>query len=184
MLSRSVTYALRLLIRLAAAAPGQWVMGRDLAAVTGVPTNYLSKILLTLRNQGLVVAARGQGGGYRLNRAADRIKLVDVVDMYGSEADRDSCILDLNRPCSPESPCAAHEAFVGLRAKFGEVLEGTTLADLARGPRSELSPPPDRDGIEAPAAEEEEPEKAGGVKDESGKSAEELEAERNRTDED
>jgi Rrf2 family protein len=67
MLSITSQYALRALSHLARQS-GEAVLGRDLARSVEIPANYLSKVLLTLRNAGLVATARGSGGGYRLSR--------------------------------------------------------------------------------------------------------------------
>ena len=38
------------------------MLGRELAEKAEIPANYLSKLLLTLRNAGLLSTARGSGG--------------------------------------------------------------------------------------------------------------------------
>jgi hypothetical protein len=62
MLSATSEYGVRALIRLARLAPGTAMLGRDVAAEAGIPANYLSKILLVLRNAGILATARGTGG--------------------------------------------------------------------------------------------------------------------------
>src|SRR5690349_4716071 len=64
MLSTTSEYALRALTRLAAAPDGESMLGRDLAEQAGIPANYLSKIMWTLGNAGLIDATRGNHGGY------------------------------------------------------------------------------------------------------------------------
>lgn len=76
MLSVTSEYALRALAHLAR-QPGEAVLGRDLAHAVEIPANYLSKVLLTLRNAGLVDTTRGSGGGYRLRKPANEIHLID-----------------------------------------------------------------------------------------------------------
>ena len=70
MLSTTSQYAIRALSHLARMQHGEAVLGRDLAERASVPVNYLSKIMLVMRNAGLVQATRGAGGGYRLARPA------------------------------------------------------------------------------------------------------------------
>ncbi|MBK7702550.1 MAG: Rrf2 family transcriptional regulator [bacterium] len=41
---------------------------RRVAAATGIPVNYLSKILNQLRKAGLVESRKGWGGGFQLRR--------------------------------------------------------------------------------------------------------------------
>ena len=52
MISQSAKYALRVL-GLLAGKSSQWVLAKDIASKTGIPSNYLSKILSQLRQQGL-----------------------------------------------------------------------------------------------------------------------------------
>ena len=78
MLSTTSQYAIRALSHLARMQHGEAVLGRDLAERASVPVNYLSKIMLVMRNAGLVQATRGAGGGYRLARPAAAIRLIDI----------------------------------------------------------------------------------------------------------
>jgi len=54
MLSTTSQYAIRALSCLARMQHGDAVLGRDLAKQASVPGNYLSKIMLVMRNAGLV----------------------------------------------------------------------------------------------------------------------------------
>ena len=62
MLSTTSEYALRALACLAGQPQGTDQLGRDLAKAAEIPANYLSKILLALRNAELVDTTRGSGG--------------------------------------------------------------------------------------------------------------------------
>jgi len=89
-LSSTSHYALRALGRLAQEPQGRSVLGRNLAREAHVPPQYLSKIMLMLRNAGLVDAARGTRGGYRLLRlhldAMDRARrLKPRVPLTGND---------------------------------------------------------------------------------------------------
>ena len=64
MLTATSEYALRALVQLARLRNGDSILGRDLAKKARIPKNYLVKILVSLRNVGMVEAVRGQGGGY------------------------------------------------------------------------------------------------------------------------
>jgi Rrf2 family iron-sulfur cluster assembly transcriptional regulator len=86
MLSTTSQYALRALAHLAAQS-GKALLGRDLAESVAIPANYLSKVLLTLRNAGLVTTARGSGGGYRLGKPADEIYMVELPFLFFARQD-------------------------------------------------------------------------------------------------
>jgi Rrf2 family transcriptional regulator, iron-sulfur cluster assembly transcription factor len=140
MFSTTCEYALRALVGLARVPDGDAVLGRDLARKAGIPANYLSKILLTLRNAGILTTARGTGGGYRLRKSPEAIRLMDVVVLFDGARALPACLLG-GKTCSDEDPCPAHESWRDIRAAYLEFLESTTLASIARSDRrSDFSP--------------------------------------------
>jgi len=134
MLTITSQYALRALSHLARQS-GEAVLGRDLALSVEIPANYLSKVLLTLRNAGLVDTTRGSGGGYRLGRPADDIHLIDVVELFEEVSrTKPSCFLGRTRPCSETRPCTAHSAWKGVQAAYLGFLISTSLSAIAGNP--------------------------------------------------
>jgi Rrf2 family protein len=116
---------------MAALPAGSIILGRDLAERAGIPANYLSKIMWALGNAGIIDATRGSGGGYRLRRPANQIKLVEVVDLFDKPRARPSCFLGGRRECSDVEPCSAHEAWREVRVAYIHFLESTTIADIS-----------------------------------------------------
>lgn len=140
MVSTTAEHALRALAELAALPEGEMIRGRRLAEVAGIPPNYLSKILWTLGVAGLIDAIRGSGGGYRLRRRAESIRLVEVVELFDRQRWSQSCFLSSGRECDEAHQCAAHNAWRRVRTAYAEFLESTTIADFA-------PPPKERDGL-------------------------------------
>lgn len=130
MFSTTCEYALRALVGLAKLPNGTAVLGRDLARTADIPANYLSKILLTLRNAGILTTARGTGGGYRLRKLPNEIRLVDIVELFDGSRARPACILG-GKECSETDPCSAHKSWEGIRSAYVNFLESTTLAGIA-----------------------------------------------------
>jgi Rrf2 family protein len=140
MISTTAEYALRALSYLARQPRGSSILGRELAREADVPANYLAKILLNLRRSGLVAAARGTGGGYRLRRTAGRICLNEIVELFDGTIVGEACILGHQRKCSAQNPCTAHHAWRDVRAAYNHFLTATTLADISQevpGPQSQ-----------------------------------------------
>lgn len=135
MLSTTAQYALRALTRLAQETPGSAVLGRTLAEDTEIPANYLSKLLLTLRNAGIVEATRGSGGGYQMLRRAADVRLIEIVEIFDAPRAKPSCFLG-HKECSDAEACAAHDAWKKIRNQFLDFLESTSLADIAVDPAS------------------------------------------------
>jgi Rrf2 family protein len=134
MLSTTSQYALRALCQLARQSGGA-VLGRDLAESVEIPANYLAKILLTLRNAGMVGTSRGSGGGYQLRKPADGIHLIDVVELFEEiSRTKPSCFLGRTRACSETAPCTAHYRLRGVLAAYLGFLTSTPLSAIAGGP--------------------------------------------------
>jgi Rrf2 family protein len=132
MISTTSEYALRALVSLAEAGKGATVLGRDLAKQTSVPLNYLWKILAPLRRNGMVGGTRGIRGGYFLDRNADEIRLIDVVEQFEAVKRVDSCLLGQADGCSDENPCGAHDEWKHVCRVYEEFLSSKTIADLMR----------------------------------------------------
>jgi len=130
MISTTAQYALRALTHMAGLPDGTTVLSRDLAGATQVPRNYLSKVLLTLCNAGLLHSTRGAGGGYRLSKPANAIYLIDVIELFEGSKAKPNCLLN-NRPCSDETPCHAHKVWRELSMVYTGFLVTTTLAAVA-----------------------------------------------------
>ncbi len=79
MISQTAEYALRSVVFLGGQV-GQPVTTQRIAAATGVPAGYLSKVLQTLGKAGVVDAQRGLRGGYVLARPIDELTLLDVIN--------------------------------------------------------------------------------------------------------
>ena len=108
------------------------MLGRELATQASIPANYLSKILWTLGNAGIIDATRGNGGGYRLKRTPGEIRLFEVVELFDRDRVRLACLLGGEKDCGDcANPCTAHEAWRGVRAAYLDFLHTKTLADIS-----------------------------------------------------
>ena len=135
MLTTTSEHALRALTHLARLPEGSSMLGRDLAAQAGIPANYLSKILWTLGNAGIIDATRGNGGGYRLKRGASEIHLFEVVELFDRDRVRLACLLGSGKDCDCENPCTAHEAWSVVRTAYLDFLHTKTVADISNWER-------------------------------------------------
>src|SRR6185369_6124913 len=131
MFSVTSQYALRALAQLARNREQQAMLGKDLATLAEIPPNYLAKILLSLKNAGLLGTARGSRGGYWLVRPAESIKLIEIVQLFDQMQTPQPCVIGERDQCSDENPCLAHERWRKIRNDYMEFLEDTTIADLA-----------------------------------------------------
>jgi len=130
MLTRSAEYAVRALSLLALRKGDGALHSAEIAAELGLPPQFLTKILRRLTATGLVTSQRGRSGGFRLNRAADEISLLVVVQPFQDGLSRVECLLG-QADCSDREACPIHEPWAGIQRSFHDLLAGTTLADVA-----------------------------------------------------
>ena len=79
-LSTKGRYAMIALVDLALAPEGQLVSLGEIAERQNVSLAYLEQLFVKLRRAGLVSSVRGPGGGYRLARGADAIRVSDILE--------------------------------------------------------------------------------------------------------
>jgi Rrf2 family protein len=124
-------YAIRALLTLTANGGGP-IAGSALAEAQQIPVKFLESILAELRRSGIITSLRGPEGGYRLARPAGEIALADVIRAI------DGPLAEV-RGERPEATsyegAAAHlrEVWIAVRVALRNVLEKTSLADVANG---------------------------------------------------
>jgi len=116
------------------------MLGKELAEIAEIPPNYLAKILLSLKNAGMLGTARGSRGGYWLVREPGSIHLIEIVQLFDQSTSPQPCILGQLDRCSEDKPCSAHQRWHEIRKAYTEFLQATTIADLASGSGSEVEP--------------------------------------------
>ena len=131
MISTTSEYALRALAHLSNAPEGGAVLGRELARAADIPANYLSKILLSLRNAGYLTTARGSGGGYRLCVSPDEIFLIDVVELFEGSKAKPVCFLSRTKSCGEQDACTAHRSWRELSMAYRGFLVSTTVSMIS-----------------------------------------------------
>ena len=128
-LSTRTRYGLRAMASVARHG-GEFATSELLAASEGLSKKYLDAILGQLREAGLLEAARGQHGGYRLTRPAEEITAADVVDVLDGGIAMAPCLEDASR-CARAPRCPTRPVWRAASKAMREALAGLTLADLA-----------------------------------------------------
>lgn len=134
MLSQRSRYALKALLYLADVGEG-WSAISTISEATSISRKFLEGILLELKRYRLVDSVRGKFGGYRLARPATEITFGDVIRATDGPIALVPCASkNFYRPCDDcldETTCALHKVMARTRAKMGEVLDSTSLAEIA-----------------------------------------------------
>lgn len=137
MISRTAEYAIRAMASLNQLSDGGLVGAGALSKASGVPSNYLSKIMHTLGRAGFVASVRGPGGGFRIAKSVRQMTAYDVVQLFDDLEGKRRCFLG-NKTCSAATACAAHDMWSGVWEKYEQFLHKMTLDRL--GPPLNQSP--------------------------------------------
>lgn len=79
-LSTKGRYAMVALVDLAQQPDGRLVSLAEISDRQDVSVSYLEQLFVKLRRAGLVESVRGPGGGYRLARSPDAIRVAEVLE--------------------------------------------------------------------------------------------------------
>ena len=130
-LSSKTRYGLRALVALARLPLGHTVQVRQLAEQEGIPARFLEQVFQDLRRAGLVSGRRGPRGGFRLNRSAEAIALIDVVRALEGPIR----LVDLRRSAEEAAgpvEATVREALHEAAERMEGVLAEPSVAELAR----------------------------------------------------
>ena len=93
-------YALRVMVRLAQTAPGEYIPLKEIAEAEHISQKYLEAIMATLSKANFVDAVHGKGGGYRLNRAPDSYTIGSILKLTEGSLAAVSCSATGPAACS------------------------------------------------------------------------------------
>ncbi len=109
----------------------------EVAAGQGLSLCYLEQLFGGLRRAGLVVSARGPGGGYRIGRAAGAISIADILGAVDEKLHATRCSMEgggcVTDAGGASRKCRTHDLWHELGRQIALFLEGVTLADVVGG---------------------------------------------------
>jgi Rrf2 family protein len=136
MITMKAKYAIKALARLALAPTGEPVLIADIAEAESIPKKFLEAILAELKQHGVVHSRKGRGGGYLLSKKPETITLAAILRVLDGPIAPVPCLSKTAYRrcdgCTDEATCSVR---LVLREAYGasvEVLERTTLADVAK----------------------------------------------------
>ncbi len=120
--SQRLDYTLRGLIALAGEPAGEPVVAGELADRLGLPRRFLEQQFTAIAKRGLISCHRGANGGCTLARPADDITIGEIVRAVQGQ------ILDVPHVTG----AASSEMWADVATRLAAVVDGVTLADLAK----------------------------------------------------
>lgn len=152
-LTQYTDFGLRALIALAA-APDRRNTVTGISAAYGISRNHLVKVVARLADLGYVETTRGKGGGVRLARAPEHIRVGQVVREMESGLGVVECLGKDGGNCAISPVCQLKGLFDEATQAFLAALDDHTLSELVspRAPVARLLgiPITVEDGIRAP----------------------------------
>ena len=130
MISTKGRYALRFLVDVAEHQEGGYVPLRDVALRQGISEKYLELVVKELVKGGLLLAARGKGGGYRLNRPLEEYSIKSILELMEGPLAPVACLEPGREACSRRESCRTLSLWTGLDQVISDYLAQFTLADL------------------------------------------------------
>ncbi len=112
---------------------GRRVSLKDIAQEIESPVAFTAKTLHQLAKAGLLDSVKGPTGGFQIEKnRIDEIKLSDIVSAIDGSSIYEGCGLGLKK-CNAQRPCPLHEKFAVVRNELAQMLQHTSLFELATG---------------------------------------------------
>ena len=124
-------YAVMALVDLAQCCDGQPVSLADIAERQEISLSYLEQLFAKLRRCGLVESVRGPGGGYRLARPREEVRIADIICAVDEPIRAVRCSPGAAIGCRGDrSRCLTHDLWEELSNQIHLYLSSVTLADV------------------------------------------------------
>ncbi len=123
-------YALRVMVCLALRGGAEFIPLKEIAENEGISQKYLESIMTVLSKAGFVDAIHGKGGGYRLNRPADRYTVGSILKLTEGSLAAVSCTSQGSAACGRSTCCQTKPMWDKLDNMIDAFFEGITLQDL------------------------------------------------------
>ena len=128
-LAEYTDYTLRVLMY-CAAHPDRLVTIAEMAERHGVSKNHLMKIVNDLARQGVLETTRGRGGGLRLLKQPEDIRVGDVVRNCETDFRLVECFDRSTNTCALTPTCRLKGLFGSALQAYFKELDAATLADI------------------------------------------------------
>ncbi len=131
-ISAQEEYGLRCLVQLATLNENETLTLSQIAEREGISSANAGKLMWLLSKEGFVKATRGTKGGYSLSRAADKIRLSEVIKVLDADEISGHCesYKGVKDSCVHTGDCGIRPVIVGLHEIVQNALANITLAQL------------------------------------------------------
>ena len=140
MFSKACEYGIKASIFIAINSnEGRRVSPKEIAKEINSPQALTAKILQDLVRHDVIKSIKGAHGGFEIDKNdIPLIKLTQIVNAIDGDAIYNGCGLGLST-CDENHPCPVHDKFKSVRDELKQMLENTSLAELALNITSGMS---------------------------------------------
>lgn len=134
MFSKACEYGIRAILHIAQQSiNGNRVNLKAIAAEIDAPEAFTAKILQQLVKAEIIQSIRGPYGGFAIHKAdMPSIKLSAIVNAIDGDSIYRGCGLGLKH-CDADNPCPLHDRFAKIRDDLQQMLEQSSILELAEG---------------------------------------------------
>ncbi len=134
MFSKACEYGIRASLHIAVQSEaGRRTSLKEIAFATNSPEAFTAKVLQQLVKNKIIESVKGPTGGFEIDRSRmESIKLSQIVSAIDGDDIYKGCGLGLSS-CNEVCPCPVHERFKIIRGQLRDMLETTSLRELAQG---------------------------------------------------
>ena len=129
LITRNTDYAMRALCYITQQGK-ESVSAGEMVEALHIPRPFLRKILQILSGEGLLNSTKGQGGGFSLACAADKILLTDLIRIFQSTIHLNECVFK-KKLCPNRSTCVLKKEVDAIEQDVLARLRKITIASLA-----------------------------------------------------
>lgn len=101
----------------------------DICKSQNLTIKYAGRLLLKLREAGIVSSVRGVQGGYVLKRKPEHITLLEIIEIMEGNISIVDCVL-CPKNCKSSKNCSVREMWSEINAGIRSLLAKTTLRDI------------------------------------------------------
>ncbi len=132
MFSKACEYGIRAVIFIVAHSKNHKKVGiKDICREIGAPEHFTAKILQNLSRMEIISSTKGPHGGFFVEDGRD-IRLLEIVRAIDGNKLFTGCGLGI-KECSEKKPCPIHDEFKQIRDALQQMLESTSVKEMAEG---------------------------------------------------
>lgn len=138
-LSTKARYGIKAMVDLSLSYGSGYVSTATLAQQQGISESYLEQLIASLKKAGLITSTRGAQGGYSLVKPPGEINVGEVIRALEGSTAIMECVGVSKVSCDNACSCSARPLWIKLQKRIDEVLNTTTLADMAEDYKTQMS---------------------------------------------